>query len=440
MAKAKTTSIPKENFNKFDRLVSKERSINLFRRELDSLADFYGFLRIYTSPVDNHRFFNPLVKAGLLDDRQLVICKNKTDDFILLRPSSILSAIRVYLTNKLSDMSHPLKLAVDVNGFQINRKEKGSLTIAPEFSLLMFEETAAVAEAEIFQVIWRSLQNIGFPLDKLEVKINALGCKECRPIFRSTLSAYLRSRLSRLCKNCKKDLKGRPTSIFACSEEKCKIVAGNAPPILDFLCEACKKYLRELLEFLDELNIPYLLDVKFFKNKSWYNKVIWEIKALGSAVPGEDESGPKKEYLIGEGGGISGLFEILSGRPLDVFSGTVLVENLERLAFQEKLVLAKTSSKPRIFLTQLGELAKRKSFGLMEELRKADIEIAETLSKDAIKSQLKSAETIGAEIALILGQKEALDRTVIVRDIQSGIQETVPREKLIEFLKKKLEK
>ncbi|MDP3710531.1 MAG: ATP phosphoribosyltransferase regulatory subunit [bacterium] len=438
MARPKKILIPRDNFNQFDCFNSKERLINIFRKKLGSLADFYGFSKTHTSPFENHRFFSPLTKAGLLDDREFVIHKNKINDFITLRPSSILSALRAYITNKLFDLSHPLKMSVDEECFRANSKEAAGLVVYPDFSLLMFGEANAVAEAEIFQVVWQSVRDLGFPTDKLEVKINSLGCKECRPSYRSTLSAYLRSRLSRLCKNCKKDLKVSPTNIFSCGEEKCKIVAGNAPAVLDFLCEACKKYLRELLEFLDEMSIPYLLDGKFFRDRSLYNKIIWEIWATGTAQPVEEGGDSNiKDYLIGEGGGLSGVFEILSERPLDVFSGTVFVENLERFVFQEKLLLG-GNPKPNIFLIQLGELAKRKSFGLMENLRKAGIEVGESLSKDAIKSQLKSAEV--AEVALILGQKEALDRTIIVRDTQSGIQETVPQDKLIDFLKRKLEK
>lgn len=441
MARPKKISAPKENFNQFDRFNSKERIINFFRKELGSLADFYGFSRIYTSPVDNHRFFSPLVKAGILDDRELMICKNKANEFINLRRSGVLSVLRSYITNKLSELPHPLKAAFDEECFLSHSKDGSDFGVYTDFSLLMFGETSAVAEAEIFQVIWRSLQNAGLPPDKFEVKINGLGCKECRPVYRSNLSAYLRSRISRLCKDCKKDLKTNPTNIFSCEEEKCKIVAANAPAILDFLCDACKKYLRELLEFLDELAIPYLLDGKFFKNKPIYNKVVWEIwTTVGSLPEGGGESQQSKRYLLGEGGGLSGIFEILSERPLDVFSGTVFVENLEKFIFQEKLSLSGLPSKPHIFIVQLGELAKRKIFGLLEDLRKAGIAVSESLSKDAIKSQLKSAETSGVEIALILGQKEALDRTIIVRDTQSGIQETIPQDKLIEFLRKKLNK
>ncbi|MEK9148356.1 MAG: His/Gly/Thr/Pro-type tRNA ligase C-terminal domain-containing protein, partial [Patescibacteria group bacterium] len=98
------------------------------------------------------------------------------------------------------------------------------------------------------------------------------------------------------------------------------------------------------------------------------------------------------------------------------------------------------TARPKVFLAQLGELAKKKSFGLMEELRKAGITAAESLGRDSIRSQLKIADRRGAEYTLIVGQKEALDQMVIIREMLSGTQEAIPQSKLIETLKRKLRK
>src|SRR3989344_3559020 len=128
----------------------------------------------------------------------------------------------------------------------------------------------------------------------------------------------------------------------------------------------------------------------------------------------------------------------MAGKKLDVAAGSLF---LGRVAS----VFSRKAGHPgqeefKIFLVHLGELAKRKGLALLEGLRAAGVEARESLGRDSIKSQLKVAEKSGAVIALILGQKEALDNTIIVREIQSGIQETIPQEKLVEFLKKRLKK
>ena len=50
------------------------------------------------------------------------------------------------------------------------------------------------------------------------------------------------------------------------------------------------------------------------------------------------------------------------------------------------------------------------------------------------------SQKVSAEIGLIIGQKEAIDGTVMVREMYSGIQEIIPQEKLLDLLKRKLKK
>ena len=91
-------------------------------------------------------------------------------------------------------------------------------------------------------------------------------------------------------------------------------------------------------------------------------------------------------------------------------------------------------------MVQLGDLGKKKSLKLFEELRRSGVRAAESFSRDSIKSQLKTASRLGAEYSLILGQKETLDNTIIIRDMTSGVQEIVPMDKIIKTIKKKTKK
>ena len=95
---------------------------------------------------------------------------------------------------------------------------------------------------------------------------------------------------------------------------------------------------------------------------------------------------------------------------------------------------------PQVFLAQLGNLAKRKSLKLFEEFRKAKIPIAEAIGKDSLKSQLRIADKEGTRYTLILGQKEALDGVVIVRDMKNGKQDTIKIERAVEEMRKRLKK
>jgi len=152
------------------------------------------------------------------------------------------------------------------------------------------------------------------------------------------------------------------------------------------------------------------------------------------AVP----SAPRGKVVLAEGGRVSHAASLIGGREVPVAVGIMFLETVAgALARQEAMNQQRSIE---VFFVQLGDLAKRRSFEILEALREGGIEAKESLGRDSIKTQLKIAERLGARFAVILGQKEALDGTVIVREVGSGIQETVPQDKLVDFLKKKLKK
>jgi len=133
------------------------------------------------------------------------------------------------------------------------------------------------------------------------------------------------------------------------------------------------------------------------------------------------------------------LIELLGGRPTPACGFASGVERLI-LNIKEKEIIIPTAPKPDVFVAQLGESAKKKALKLVEELRQKKIKVASNFSKDGLKNQLSLASKLGVKISLILGQKEILDRTVLIRDMESGSQEVVDFNRVYEELKKKMEK
>ena len=172
---------------------------------------------------------------------------------------------------------------------------------------------------------------------------------------------------------------------------------------------------------------PYLV-----RGLDYYTKTVFEIF--------EDTEEGRQSALAG-GGRFDSLVKMLGGKDAPACGGAAGVERIIR-AVKER---AKTdqiipAAEKKIFLAQLGELAKRKSLKLFEEFRKARISVAESFGRDSLKTQLRSADRLGSEYALILGQKEALDGTVIIRDMKTGHQETIKMEKVVNEMQKRLRK
>ncbi len=436
-------------FMLYNRLPEREAVVTYLDSIAAELAGFYGFEKIATSVVDEAKPLVALIKAKLFEERMLVIWKMRIGEEMALRPSGALALLRSYVTLKMNDLPHPLKFSFEGESFFL-RSDRGNpaglrMERVEERGLMMIGEDTAIAEAEIIFCFWKMLTGIGIPGHALQLTVNAIGCTQCRGHFRSSFLAYFRTRGQRLCRNCRRDLKRLPTRVMLCEEEKCRMLVHGAPQVLDFLCETCKKHLRGVLEFLDEAGVPYFLDSRLFREGSWFSQFVFEIAlrpellvSSQSHEGGESSAlANKKAVLLAEGGRISYAGELIVGRRIDAVSGIIMRNVLERVCGEQRLD-PELPVRQKVFLVQLGDLAKRKSLGLMEILRQGGIGVLESLGRDSVKSQLKVAERVEAEIALILGQKEALDNTVIVRDVDSGMQETVPQEKLVEFLKRRM--
>lgn len=455
-------------------LSGQDRVMSAIEQAARSIGEFYGFEEIAPTLIDDPRAYSALIKAGFLDEHPPIAAKTRAGDDIMVRPSGVLGVLRAYASHRMQDLPPPLKFAVRGEQYflgqgqvdvQVGHAPRTAIRAEQECSFLMIGEESAVAEAEIIQILWKILQELHIgDQQEVEVRINAAGCVSCRGSFRSALGNYLRSRKARLCAKSRRDLKKAPAKIFSCADEKCRIVANLAPQTLDFLCESCKHHTRDMLEFLDEARIPYLLDPRFFREGSWWSTVIFEFRVLpsprgiagdashrdtalaqqGSGLPDHrSQSGAPAVSdgapRLAEGGRVSGAAGLIAGKEVHAAAGTLFPAAVERL-LRVRSAIAPLPPEEGVFLVQLGDLAKRKSFMLMEALRSGGIAVKESLGRDSIKIQLKIAERFGSRFALIIGQKEALDGTVIVREVESGIQETVPQEKLIEFLKKKLKK
>jgi len=186
-----------------------------------------------------------------------------------------------------------------------------------------------------------------------------------------------------------------------------------------------------VLEYLEELELPYQLSPYLARGLDYYTKTVFEI-SLSENEPMAKEIGA----LVG-GGRYDDLVKILGGKDTPACGGALGVERIVSL-MKAKGKKIYSAEKPQIFLTQVGESAKKKSLKIFEELRKEKIKVVETFHKDSLSSQIKIADDLGIKYVLILGQKEVLNNEIIIKEMETGKQETVKLEKIIKEIKKRL--
>jgi len=392
------------------------------------IANFYGFKRIDTPIVETAELFSKGIGMSTdIVEKQMYVFRSKGGDYLALRPEFTAGIVRSYLEHGMFNLPQPLKFYSSGPLFRYEHPQAGRFRQFHQINFEVFGEASPVIDAQIIQIFYNILRELKFK--NLIIEINSIGDSQCRPYYKKLLVSYLRSRESSLCSDCRRRLRYNPLRVLDCKEEKCQPVKAQAPQIVDHLCEECKSHFKEVLEFLDEVELPYRLNPYLVRGLDYYTKTVFEILE-------DSEEGQRQGSLVG-GGRFDALVKLLGGKDTPACGGAA---GVERIVGTMKERAKKEVVQPlptKIFLTQLGELAKRRSLKLFEDFRKAKIPVAESFGKDSLKTQLRTADKLGVSYALILGQKEALEGTIIIRDMKSGKQETVKLEKVVKEMQKK---
>lgn len=395
------------------------------RRVTSKLGHEYGFQRIDTPVVEYANLYTRSIGEGTdIVDKEMYTFTTRGGDKVALRPEFTAGLCRAYIQHGMNVLPKPVKLFSIGPVYRYDRPQEGRYREHWQANFDIFGEQDAVLDAQVIQLAHRVVTSLG--LKNIQFQINSIGCPKCRGEYQDLLVAYLESKKQKLCQNCKKRLESNPLRVLDCKEDKCMQVAANAPQSIDHLCSECHVHFKSLLEYLDELDLPYVINPRLVRGLSYYSKTVFEIWS-------GDEEG--KKHSLGGGGRYDYLVETLGGEHTPAMGFGI---GLDRIIAEMKRLKAKTYSEPRpkVFLAQLGDLAKKKSLKLFAELQKNGILVAESFGRGSLKSQLRVANRLGVEVTLIVGQKEALDETAIMKDMVSGTQENVSHAKLVNAVKK----
>ena len=394
------------------------------------MANFYGFKKIDTPILEETELFSKGI--GLATDivgKQMYSFRTKGGDYLTLRPEGTAPVVRAYIQQGMFNLPQPVKLWYFGPFFRYEHPQAGRFRQFWQFGFEIFGEESPVIDVQTIQIFYNILRELR--LKNLIIEVNSIGDSQCRPYYKKLLVSYFRSRESALCADCRRRLRENPLRILDCKEEKCQPVKVQAPQMIDHLCEECHKHFREVLEFLDEIELPYHLNPYLVRGLDYYTKTVFEIFE-------NTEEGQKQGALAG-GGRYDALVKLLGGKDTPASGGAAGIERIIAL-MKAKGIKFLEPAPAKVFLAQLGNLAKRKSLKILEDFRRQKILISESFGRDSLKAQLARANKIGAKYALILGQKEALEGTIIIRDMATGRQETVKLEKVVKEMEKRLKK
>lgn len=426
-----------------DMLPTDARYFNYFVATAKEVADYYGFAEIKTPHVEHAELFlRPLGETSDVVQKEMYTFRTKGGDLLALRPEGTAAVMRAYVEHGMGSWPQPVKLFYEGSFFRHENPQRGRYREFRQFGIEILGDADPISDALTIKVFYLILSDLGFK--NVMVHINSIGNRDCRPSYKKELTNYYKKKFNYLCKNCKRRLKENPLRLLDCKEPGCVELRVQAPQMIEFLCDTCKTHFRGVLEFLDENKIPYLLDHYLVRGFDYYGKTVFEIFSDDATTMEEHtendtlaEATKETPIALAGGGRYDDLMALLGGKTLPATGGGIgverIVHEMKRLGIEPKAAPA-----AKVFLIQIGPSAKKKSFVLLDTMRDAGIRVDASLSRDNLKTQLNIAAKIGAKIALIIGQKEAMEGSVIMRDMDEGVQETVMETKLVEKLKARL--
>lgn len=398
------------------------------RKALSEHAIEYGFNRIDVPAVESTALFVRSVGESTdVVDKELYNFETKGGDEVALRPEFTAGMARAYIEHGMHIWAKPVKLYTYGSLYRHDRPQEGRYREFFQGDFEIFGEQDPIVDAQIIQLTYSFLRTLG--LKEISFQVNTLGTPECRKDYLKTLVRYLEAQRSRLCEVCRERIKTSPLRVLDCKEEKCQQVAALAPKLSDFLDAQSRAHFHALLSYLDEIEIPYTVNHNLVRGLDYYTHTVFEVQST---------SPDGMSLSLGGGGRYDRLIEQLGGPEPTPAIGVGL--GLDRIVLEMQRVEAKSyvAPTPRVFIAQLGELAKRKGLRMFVDLTRQGILLGESFGRGSLKSQMRAANRLGCDVCLILGQKEALDGTVILKDMISGTQEIVVADKLVEGVRKLL--
>jgi histidyl-tRNA synthetase len=342
---------------------------------------------------------------------------------ITLRPEFTAGVLRSVLENGLHKGALPLKVWATGPAFRYERPQAGRYRQFYQVDLEVIGSEDPAVDVETIAIAWDWYRDLG--LTRIDLNLNSLGCKECRPIYRAALQEFLRG--LDLDEETMRRVELNPLRVLDDKRPEIRSQVEGAPLVTDHLCGACKAHHDRVRELLGDLSIPWVDNPRLVRGLDYYTRTTYEFDhpLLGA------QSG------IGGGGRYDGLSEQIGGPPLP---GIGFGLGLDRtvLAMEAEQVATATAGGVQVYGVPLGEEAERRVFTLVAELRRAGIAADMSYGSKKLKGAMKDADRSGAAYALILGERDIAAGAAQVKDLASGDQVAVPLTELVTTLKERL--
>ncbi len=391
------------------------------------IAALYGLKEIRT-PVFEHTelFLRGVGDTTDIVNKEMYTFLDKGERSITLKPEGTAGVVRSFIENGGGGGVLPQKMYYITPVFRYERPQAGRLREHHQFGVEIFGGKGAETDAEVILLARDYIAALG--VEGVELNLNSIGCKHCRPKFNEALREYLRPHLSEMCPTCNARFEKNPLRILDCKEEKCAAINAGAPRSVDFLCDECREHFEKLKAILDDCGVAYTLNPKLVRGLDYYSKTVFEFVSTSIGAQGTVLGGGRYDTLIENLGGPS-VPAVGFGSGIERM--LLVLENTGKTIPQEAPL--------GVYAAGLDEAGRRAAFLLVQQLRKAGVSADFDHAARSVKAQFKYAGKVGARFVVAIGSNELESGMYTIKDMAASASESVAAADAAAYLASKLQ-
>lgn len=402
--------------------------MSVIKKHIRHRAREAGFKRITTPILEDIGLVKQAIGTSSdLVQKEMFTVKQGDQEYVL-RPENTSGVVRAYIENGLNERPQPMQFYYIEPMFRNEISQKGRYRQFFQYGLEIIGEQDEALDAQLMHTAYKIFHDIGISKN-MTVQLNSIGDVEDRESYKQALRDFFMGKERILTEVSRKHLKTNPLRILDTKDEDEQILISRAPKLKDYLSKDAREYHELVCEYLDILKVPYTQNDTLVRGLDYYNRTSFEFT--------HDHT---PDYAFGGGGRYDGLVESLGGAPDTPAVGFAV--GMERVIEEMKAqhISVFDKDKIQVFVANIGTMAKKESLRILSQIRQIGIKAMGSMGKSSVIGQMKYADKFDADWCILLGEKEVRDGKAIIKNMNSGVQDIVKLDNIVEEIIRRIGK
>ncbi|ENU1228246.1 histidine--tRNA ligase [Providencia rettgeri] len=386
---------------------------------LKNILQGYGFSEIRTPIVEQTPLFRRAIgEVTDVVEKEMYTFNDRNDESLTLRPENTAGCVRAGIEHGLL-YNQEQRLWYLGPMFRYERPQKGRYRQFHQLGAEVFGLAGPDIDAEVILMTARWWKALGIS-EHVTLELNSIGSLEARANYREALVAFLEQHKDKLDEDCKRRMYTNPLRVLDSKNQGVQTLLNDAPELFDYLDVESREHFDGLCKLLEAAGVQYRVNQRLVRGLDYYNRTVfeWVTTALGS------------QGTVCAGGRYDGLVEQLGGRATPAVGFAMGMERMVLLVQEVNPEFTADASVADVYLASFGENSQQAAILVAEKVRDAlpTLRLMTNHGGGNFKKQLARADKQGAKIALILGEDEIQNNHVTLKDLRTGVQETISQQ------------